>query len=233
MGSSQNIPFEDVKSVETSFARLTDRYSELYHSLKNSKFKISSLERFVIELPPLELFAEANLIYSISRPTQIELEKDFLLNRNRKEDIDGTLEELLCDADPGLVQIWHGAKKALKSTNPDRYRHVVISLRELVTHVLHITTPDKEVLNWISDPNHLYNGRPTRKARLFYLCRMINHGPFISFLQSDVEAHLSLIELFQRGTHELNISFTEKQMELLIVRTEALLRFLMIVSRNN
>ena len=73
-----------------------------------------------------------------------------------------------------------------------------------------------------------HDGRPTRAARVLYICRGINHGPFTDFISADVKANIECINLFQRGTHELLITFSEHQIKTLVVRTESLLRFLLL-----
>ena len=159
--------------------------------------------------------------------------KRLMLLRLKSEKI---LKVLLKNCSATLIQkltgFGRGAKEAMASTNPDKKRHVVVSLREMLTYILHGIAPDNEVSKWTSKPVHFHEGRPTREARLLYVCRDINHGPFEQFVSKDVEAHIKFFHLFQRGTHELDINFTEQQLRTLVVRTEALARFLLITWKN-
>ena len=95
-----------------------------------------------------------------------------------------------------------------------------------MTHVLHTLSPDDDVKSWNSDPSHYQNNQPTRRARLLYICRRINHSQFTNFVKRDVDALLAFIDLFQQGTHDLTPSFTEDQMEAMVHRTEAAVLFL-------
>jgi hypothetical protein len=106
-----------------------------------------------------------------------------------------------------------------------------VSLRELVTHVLDAIAPSKEIQTWTRDPSHFHDERPTREARVLFVCRGVNHGPFSKFVSADVRATIEFIGLFQRGTHELAVSFSEVQLRALVTRAEALLRFLLLTSR--
>ena len=51
----------------------------------------------------------------------------------------------------------------------DRPRHVMTSLRELLTHTLHRLAPDREVQGWSSDSEYYNDGRPTRHALSIHL----------------------------------------------------------------
>lgn len=231
--SAYAISSKHLSALESSFRGFMESYSNLYSSIQVSKVDIISLDWFVTELPPIEIYTGAGLARVISRPVPSEVEPAFPFEQDFVADIEGSLEEMLGKTDPSLVKMWRGAKFALKSSNPDRFRHVTVSLRELITQVLHGIAPDEAVFMWTSDPNHFHNGRPTRAARLLFACRNVNNGPFVSFVKNDVKSHLSFIDVFQAGTHNPDSSFTEEQMEVLIVRTETLLRFLLVLSTKN
>jgi hypothetical protein len=131
----------------------------------------------------------------------------------------------------GCVKGGTHSKEAARSENPDRARHVSTSLRELYTHIVHRIAPDSEVQSWTSESSHFHNGRPTRKARLLYVCRHLNHGPFETFVQKDVAAALGFLDLFQMGTHDIVPAFSATQLSSLIQRMEGLLRFLLETSK--
>ena len=212
-----------------SFSTFTQSYESLIQSFNNEKFNIVDFPPFVSRLPPVEILTSSDLLYSISRDeTEDYVDEADDLEIEIREDIESSLEELLGYINPEIIRLWQGAKEAVSSTNPDKKRHVVVSLREMLTHILHGIAPDSEVSKWTTNPIHYYEGRPTRKARLLYICRDINHGSFEQFVSKDVEAHIKFIRLFQRGTHEIDINFTEQQLRTLVVRTEALSRFLLI-----
>ena len=86
------------------------------------------------------------------------------------------------------------------SRNPDRARHVTTSVRELFSQVLHGLAPDEEVRAWSSNEQHFQNRRPTRRARLLYICRHINSDPLTRFVEDDVQAALSFVEALNADT---------------------------------
>lgn len=216
-----------------SFNSLTANYNSLIHSFSAKEFDIVDFPPFVSGLPPIEILTSSDLLDTISRDeTEESVEQADALEDEIREEIESSLEELLSHLNPEIGRLWLGAKEALASSNPDKKRHIVVSLREMLTHILHSIAPDTEVFRWSSNPSHYHEGRPTREARLLFVCRDINHGPFEQFVKKDVESHIKFIRLFQRGTHEININFTEQQVRALIVRAEALARFLLITWKN-
>lgn len=216
-----------------SFNSLSDNYTSLVRSFSAKEYDIIDFPPFVSGLPPIEFLTSSDLIDTISRDeTEEFVEEADDLESEIRENIESSLEELLVHVNPEIRQLWLGAKEALSSENPDKKRHVVVSLREMLTHILHGIAPDNEVSKWTTDPSHYHEGRLTRQARLLFVCRDINHGPFKQFVNKDVESHIKFIRLFQRGTHEININFTEQQLRALIVRSESLARFLLITWKN-
>ena len=133
--------------------------------------------------------------------------------------------------DDSLVQLWEGARGAFDSSNPDRVRHFAVSLRELFTHVLQQLAPDDKVRQWSTSPDLFSDNRPTRKARLLFICRDISNGSFIDFIEKDIAAVLELVKLFQRATHQVIVPYTEAQLEALMIRMESSIRFMLEISQ--
>lgn len=223
----------ELASALESFSNLTKNYNLLVQSFSAREFGITDFPPFVSGLPPIEILTSSDLLDTISRDeTEDYVEEVDDLEFKIREDIESSLEELLNYFNPEIRRLWLGAKEAFSSTNPDRKRHIVVSLREMLTHILQGIAPDNEIFKWSTEPSHYHEGRPTREARMLYVCRDINHGPFAKFVNKDVESHIKFIRLFQRGTHEININFTDQQLKTLIFRAEALSRFLLVTGKN-
>lgn len=135
---------------------------------------------------------------------------------------------LLKKVDPALVRPYIGARDALHSRNADKSRHVFVSLRELWSHLLHTLAPDERVIEWLRENNKelLHDGRPTRKARVLYVCRNLNHGPLTDFLDKDTQALVKLIELFNH-IHQLKVELTDEQLRALLLRTDSWLTYIL------
>ncbi|MDE0514625.1 MAG: hypothetical protein OXI88_22940 [Gammaproteobacteria bacterium] len=218
--------------LENSIAQTTESYGRLADSLKD----ISDITR----LPAFVLPGATREIYD----TEITLES---LSSSDKSDEDDTDQEiqlftgveyetpsclaLLQQVDPELVRLYIGANQALISNNADRARHIVSSLRELCNRVLWRLAPDDLVSAWIvrnkMKKELLNEGRPTRRARILYICREIDNEPLSDFLTHDTKAFVKLIELFNQQVHKLQAGLTDEQLRAIFYRTESGLKYIL------
>lgn len=217
----------------SSITNLTKTTSELYSSflLKDKLFQ--ALPPVVEIIPSRELFSITDLSYQISKLEPHEINLDYNPSEQREEiDRDNTqaLEIFAPDIEDKLNRLLLGAIEANESLNPDKNRHVFISLRELITHTLHYLAPDDKIHAWSDDVNLYRNNNPTREARLLYIMRDMNHPPLNAFCGDDIKTTIKFIGIFQRGTHELESSFTESQLKALISKTRSMIRFLFELS---
>ncbi|MBK8399001.1 MAG: hypothetical protein IPL26_27590 [Leptospiraceae bacterium] len=189
---------------------LPDYYSlgatKEYAIASQSYFSISEIREGSEELTIHESFEEENLVeicYSVPK---------ILENINKK-----------------FIILWNGAHEALTSNNPDRIRHASVSIRELLTHLIHTLSPEDKMKDWSKDPNHFVNGKPTRSARMSYILREINTPQLKDFVEKDIKACVELLNCFQNGTHSLESKLTENQLKILIVRVGAFIQYLFAI----
>ncbi|MCA9925484.1 MAG: hypothetical protein KC421_24105 [Anaerolineales bacterium] len=140
------------------------------------------------------------------------------------------LVEKLSRLDHGFVNMLVGASRTLQSENPEKVRHFSISSRELLTHVMHTLSPDDDVRSWSSSESDFHNGKPTRRARLKYICRRVNEGSFEKFLDADIKATLEFFDLLQSGTHGTRPRYTDSQLRVMLSRMMGTLNFILDVS---
>lgn len=207
--------------LERDILGLSRSYSEYLQAFEVRPRDYLAFPPVVAEAPPRGFFNNARLVETIS------VEQDLYAIEEESGDI---LEELLALIDPELIRLLRGARKAFASDNPDRVRHTITSFRELFTQVLHHLAPDDEVKNWSTSDKDFDKGRPTRRARFLFICRSINCPPFSEYVQKDVEMMLEVAELLQRGTHQVAIPYTEKQLLALKVTLENGIRHLIEIS---
>ena len=222
-------------SLQDHFARFTESYARLYQGILEPSATITPLPSVVWDAPPGELFRGVELLRAVTLPPARRKTPPAAIEGIAKQLAHGEdplLEALLLDLDPDLLIPLAGARGALRSTNPDRARHFSSSLRELFTQVLHRLAPDKAVQGWTSNPEHYDKGRPTRRARLLYICSTINYGDFSDVVEADVSATLKYLGLFQGGTHKVRSDFSEDQLHALFVRMAGLLQFLLKIIRS-
>lgn len=135
---------------------------------------------------------------------------------------------LLQGIDPALARPYIGAHDALRGKSIDRTRHVLSSLRELWNHLLRRLAPDDAVLSWVptDEKQLLHDGRPTRRARVLYVCRSLNNAPLSDFVVHDTSALVKLVEVFNR-VHELESELTDEQLRALLLRTDSWLTYIL------
>lgn len=207
--------------------------AELYRSVEASAQQIR-YPREVLELPALEAFTEAE---SIRLSSTVDADQDALADERAEateEILTDTSEELprlLRELGPDFVRPLIGARQVITSGYADSVRQGIVSLRELFTHVLHALAPNDRVKRWTSDPEHYHEGRPTRRCRLLYICRGMNRPPFEDFVERSVADTLLLMDLFQKGTHGLQVPYDQAQTRILLAKMEGQIRFLILTAR--
>lgn len=226
----------EAASVNGPLVSFSQSYGHLFESFERSQANFFALPPLLSRLPAVEFFNDADLLKAASTESEEDDEdadedKRISARQEIRNETFDALDGLLYGFNPEFLKMREGARNALKSDNPDRIRHFTVSYRELFTHILHLLSPDDEVRGWTNNKEHFSNGRPTRKARMLYICRGINQEPFDDFVQKDIESALSVLNFFQQGTHQISCAYTQVQIAALEVRMEATLRFLLEIKR--
>ncbi|TXE03729.1 hypothetical protein [Algoriphagus aquimarinus] len=215
--------------LSSSLNLLTDSYKDIFKGFENTPTTILDLNPTLLRGIPTQLFNTSNLLESISI-TEIEDIKEEEIKTDIIYENEIGLSYYLNKLDKELYKMWMGAKEALKSKNPDRVRHFSISIRELLTHVLHSLAATDKVKDWTKNPEHYHDGRPTRKARILYICRDIRTKNFEKYVNADVNSMIEFINLFQEGSHSKSPSFSDKQLIAMRTKAESTLKFLLEIS---
>ena len=212
--------------LRNSFVRMNESYKRFWKALRIDPILIPNFSPIMIQQPSTDFYFATQLSYLITeqRPSVRKDEEVFLETSHQRNN--SFLCELLPQLDPSLLILYQGAITSLDSNNPDKQRHVAVSLRELFTHILHTLSPENKFKEWNNDPNNLKDGRPTRKGRLLYIYRNINFPPFNQFIKRDVEAVLSFLDLLQTCTHKIKEPFSEQQSRAILSRMESIIYFI-------
>ena len=230
VGRSLRVPDALISELQTQVLDFTQSYGSLMSSLSQSS-RILAMPPRVSELAAQEFFLGSRFVKSISaerREDEVEEESEEL-EHDIALVLEDELEVLLAQLDPGLVKMITGARQAFNSTNADRVRHVITSYRELNMHVLHELAPDDSVRAWSTSPDDFANGKPTRKARLKFICRNINHGAFDGFVDKDIETMVKIFDFLNKGTHAVTSNFTEPQLRALKVKAESAVQLMLTI----
>ena len=234
----------DLKRIHREFARQADFSSRLLSSFGSlaPRFRdltlstgrleaVTALPSFVMPSASRELVTAAHTLTTLSLDdAEVDEEEQIVLADSQEASSDA--QELLCQVDPALARANKGAREALRSGSVDRARHVLASLRELWSHLLRTLAPDESVLPWATGRGSelTQDGKLTRRARLLYICREINHEPLSDFLHSDTKALLDYIQFLNR-VHQLEPGLSDQQLNALLLRSDLWLTFTIRVAR--
>jgi hypothetical protein len=226
-----------IAGLESSIVHVAASYGGLAESLREIS-DITRLPAFVLPGATREIYTTSFALETL-RPwddrDEDEVETEIQLVAEAELETSGCIA-LLQQVDPGLARPYIGARDALYGNNADRARHILSSLRELWNHLLRRLAPDDLVTAWIPGVSNqkdlLHEGRPTRRARVLYVCRELNNEPLTDFLMHDTRALVKLIELFNR-VHELETELTDEQLRAILLRTDSWLMYILQISSGN
>jgi hypothetical protein len=212
------------RAVSTNLGNLTRSYQSLMN-VAATQDSLASRLPLITTYAPIEYYREVEVVETITVDDESDVEDEAI--DNAIADTLPSVDGLLQDFDERLVALLHGARQSLRDDNPDRARHVTTSVRELFTQVLHALAPDNDIRGWTSSDDHFHNNRPTRRARLLYICRHIDCDPLSRFVQDDVKAALSFVDSLNSGTHVVESRLSTIQLASIVSRMESLLVFLL------
>jgi hypothetical protein len=226
-----------IAGLESSIAHVAASYGNLAESLREIS-DITRLPAFVLPGATREIYTTSFALETL-RPwderDEDEAETEIQFVAEAELETSGCIA-LLQQVDPGLARPYIGARDALYGNNADRARHILSSLRELWNHLLRRLAPDDLVAAWIPGVSNqkdlLHDGKPTRRARVLYVCRDLNNDPLTDFLMHDTRALVKMIELFNR-VHELETALTDEQLRAILLRTDSWLMYILQISSGN
>lgn len=226
-----------ISGLESSIAHVAASYGSLAESLREIS-DITRLPAFVLPGATREIYTTSFALETL-RPwderDEEDVETEIQLVAEAEMETSGCIA-LLQQVDPGLARPYIGARDAMYGNNADRARHILSSLRELWNHLLRRLAPDGLVAAWIPGVSNqkdlLHDGKPTRRARVLYVCRELNNDPLTDFLIHDTRALVKLIELFNR-VHELETELTDEQLRAILLKSDSWLMYILQISSGN
>lgn len=226
---------EIIASSRFAFNDFSTSYRELFESYSARVTTVLDLPPHLTEFPTYEYFNEVDLLSTTAEhDEQGEFTDQIIVVREEiREETTDLVTVRLQSVNPEWITMLEGARQSLRSDNPDKIRHSITSLRELVREIMHHLSPEADLRAWSTSADHFANNRPTRRARLQYITRDIDHGRFSDFVRKDVESMIEMINLFQAGTHAADSRLTEQQVAALVARVEGLVLFLFAISETS
>ena len=229
IGEATNIAHHLRAALYQPLIEMANSYRHLWDTFRINFQRVFSVPLVVIKAPSTEMYLAAHQAVASTKEAEVSPEEEEFLAEI--EPSKQYMCELISSVDVKLLPLYQGAIDAIASRNIDKVRHATTSLRELFTHILHKLTPDEAFFEWNREESNLSNGRPTRKGRLMYICRNINYGAFITFVERDILAAVAFLDLLQKGTHAIQKPYDDRQLKALLIRMENLLNLIIRISR--
>ena len=219
-----SVHFDGLAASEQSLGRrlvaLSDSYRDIFTYLPENDFVVPEL---VIDLPPRDMIVKSTIVSS--RATDFEpSEAKIDLNDPAYARLDVDL--MLAELSPDYVALLDEVSEVLSGRSSGRVRHVLVSMRELITRVLHDLSPDDEFRAWSTDLKYFDKGKPTRAARHLYVCRFVNCGPYSDYVKKSSEMTVAFFKALN-GLHDVRPDIGEFQLRLMVTDALNLLRFLL------
>jgi Predicted pPIWI-associating nuclease len=228
-GSLAQVP-DLIDPLKTTLDSFSTNYRSALEPLTTDINTYLSVPPTLISGSAIEYFNNTSLYETVMEEIiDVPLDRRVLENEieaQNQEEVPALLERV----NPDLRAMWNGAIAAIDSNNPDKTRHFSISMRELITHVIHTLAPDKDIKNWTNNVDYYHNNRPTRKARLNYICRETATGSFSDFMESDIASIIEMMNLFHAGTHKVDSDLSTRQLIVLKRRVESSIKYLIEIS---
>jgi len=221
---------QEINSIRSIYQNFTCSYRDLLQSFHEPE-EVLRLPSFVLPDSSRDIYIAGISVKAVIQPEDINLDEDEdFQSIVTVSDAQNDTCELLNRVDPALYNLYQGAIEAYEHNGVERARHVISSLRELWSHLIREIAPDKQVLQWLpyKGDEFISDNKPTRKARLMYICREISHKPLDKFIEKDISALTELFRVYNK-IHKLTPEFTEKQLRILIERTKYFIGYIINV----
>lgn len=228
-----------IKRFQDLISNMAESYSSVITSVQDTA-RMLHLPRFALPGATREMFVTGYVLDSFHISDETKAEPAFSDHQSvvdtvsEIEDETSICIELLSEVDPKLAQLYAGGRNALGGENPDRVRHFLSSFRELWNNLLWTIAPDQKVMDWVPDNDKqlVHKGKPTRKARVLYICRELNHGALTEFVCSDTRTFVEYIDVFNR-VHQLDPDLSEEQLQALQLRTDSYITYILQIRKES
>jgi len=226
-----------ISELKKSMVNMVRPYQNLSESLKHLS-RLPQLPEFALSGANREIYTTSfaiNTLAPLSGQNQVDPKTEsHIVKEIEHQTSNYTASELgLLENGNELLQLRTGAHEALHGNNSDRARHILTSLRELWSHLLRQLAPDDRVLQWIQGQagnGLLHNQKPTRKARVLYVCRHMQSDPLSDFVIADTQGLVKLIKLFNR-LHKMDTGLTYTQLKAIILKSDSWLMYMLQIAK--
>jgi len=218
---------QDFKEIAVTLNNSTDH---LYNSLKgltnivaDNQITIDAIPEFLIK-PHISVSAHFNILKDLQfykYDQNDKIDEEFKLEF---EEASNNAVQKISKVNVEWINLLKGAELSFSSSNPDKIRHSITSIRELMTQIIHFLAPDSIIKEGYKEDKWYHDNKPTRKARLHYIqTKRFGNDILVDFIEKDIEAILALFDVFQAGTHSVRSNMSDGQLKFVIDRVKILI----------
>lgn len=225
-----------LSEIKNQSLQITKSYANLMKGITISGMNVFEVHPYVTELPPNNYLSEVNFIESISTSETDKYEEKENLDFELTEKLGEKIEFMLKKVDHELVNLYRGARHVIQKKGPDYKRHFSISMRELYREIMNKLANDESILQWTDSPKFFVTGqekKPTRLARISYICRNLSNNPFNYTLEEGVNSVIWYVDLLGKGSHTKTLHLNDFQMERLMTKMETIIFTILKVGLEN
>jgi len=226
-----------VSAVRDTFEGFSRTYDGLFRGLQTQAraetFRLPDLSRLTV----LDYHNTVEVLGVLAPVADIPDVTEFRRNLREQQILEfgSDLERMLHELNPAFADAWRGAEVALQSGHTDHERHWSVSMRELLTHVLHALAPDDKIRIWTNSPQNFdEKGKPKRECRMRYICRgALSAGKteFADFLEKDVGCFVGIMRMLQGGTHGMPPTLRSEDLRFVQAKIESMLVYLLRMAK--
>lgn len=153
--------YQDMNQSIMKHIKTVEDYKSKINNIRFTNISMIGLANIVTQIP------EYNPSVEISKVART-IDQEIKVSKKTYGELHKVLDLELDKIDSEFVNIRQGAWKAFHSSNPDKLRQAVASMRELITLVIHRLAPDEKVKATLLNEK-LGKKKVTREMRLLYI----------------------------------------------------------------
>ena len=142
------------------------------------------------------------------------------------------IDEVLSRFDKPYMDMLNGASQSALSDNPDKSRHVAVSLRELLKRLIYTLVPDAVFKQYCISKKIPHKGKPGIDKRLECFFSAVQDTHLSPLIRNDIIAIKDYLEILNNSAvHEFENNTTTKGLIYIIGKTKGIIAMLINLSK--
>lgn len=209
----------------TPFIDLQEKLSSLFDSIGMASVEINRKFTHLFEAiennPEVQFASAAELEILALSQDELPKKKQYELLKYKEVIVEKNLSNLI--SEQNILDAWKGSGHALRSRkakNPDKARHMLVSLRAMLEHFIEDRLATDEELKKLPEFKKYFKGRPNvpRALRIKHFTNKFEFGMMDEFKPEDIEF---IVKCYKKLCNLHNAEIELTQLELRIIRMKS------------